>query len=148
MKEFVRNNDNKMYTWETPTEYEWRNAVGKIAVKISQALSTMEEIMKSGNLDYTGIKKVVDDCYKKARYLTPTTMYEDAQKFLLEATKTYVKAMELLVTASGEQNVEGMFKAGRLIQEGNSFTRIVKFRIWDNIESRIQIEKEKKNIDE
>jgi len=126
----------KMFKWETPTEYAWRNETGKIATRISKALYSMEKIVASGSLDYSEVKKEIDNCNKRVKYLVVPSMYEDAHVFLFEAVKAYSRAMEILVIAAKVKDKKAIIKAGRLINEGNSFISITKSRVFESIEAK------------
>jgi hypothetical protein len=124
------------FPWESQCEYDYRKETGEITADIGKAMRSMEEVVKSGNLDYTKIKEVIDKCHKKVKYMVSPSMYDDAHKYLQEATTAYARAMELL--AAKEKDPKGIYKAGRLINEGTCFIKITKSRIFESVEARVK----------
>ncbi len=134
-----------MFPWEKPYEYEYRNETGKLGVRVSEALKSMEQVASSESLDYSNVKAVIDKCNRKARQLVPPEMYEETHAFFLQAISSYAKGMEILEPAAKEKDAKAMMKAGRLINEGNSFIQITKSRIWEAVEERIEKNNRNKN---
>lgn len=128
----------KRFNWETPEQYEYRNFIGKVSAKVSNALRSMEQVASSGTLDYSNIKEVIDRCNRNFKHIVPPGMYEEPHNFFIQALQSYAKGMAVLVPAAKEQDTKGMRKAGRLLSEGNSFVQITKSRMWEAIEAKLE----------
>jgi len=139
--------ENAKYSWESQCEYEYRKETGKIAVEISLALTAIGEVTASKTYDYAEIKEKIDKCYKTVRYMAIPKLYENVHKYLQEALHSYAQALELLVGAAKNTDVEGVHRAGRIIEEGNCFIKITKLRIWMHVEDRIKEDKNVGSID-
>jgi len=73
------------FIWETNAEEVYRNEVGRMASRLSNALKKIESIAQSPVLNFRTVKERIDKSFEIVIQLNPPSMYENVHPYLKEA---------------------------------------------------------------
>jgi hypothetical protein len=133
------------FIWETNAEEVYRNEVGRMASRLSNALKKIESIAQSPVLNFRTVKERIDKSFEIVIQLNPPSMYENVHPYLKEAVMVFKLAADILDSITSKNEGKRIHKAAQLINEGNAFISIVKMRMLRVIAERS--EKEEANRD-
>ena len=132
----MKNEQIKKLEWENENEFNYRKETGEIIFRTGNILKAIGEIAtKKGDL--YSIKEKINKEYNKMRNLIIPNRYHIVHDFLLNCLKSYKRASNILDAGIKENNSALIYKAGRYINEGNSWMEIAKIKIWESIEDAV-----------
>ena len=124
---------------ETGAEREYRAQIVCLSVQIAEALSQFENIAKTKDRDYTGVRDRLESVQKNLNAATVPKMYRNAHKFIVNALESYLTGLNLVITAVEKEDAHGIYRAARYIVEGNNFICIAKNRMYEAVEERLSV---------
>ncbi len=124
------------YEWETTLEQDYRKDLVELSQEIAGALALFEDISKSSDRDYSSLKEVLRKLQRKHQGFAVPSMYEEADSFLAQAIKSYLRGVDIATQAVKVEDSQQLYRAARQIMEGNNFIHIAKNRMWEAVEER------------
>ena len=133
---------DKKYEWETEKEYEYRQITSNLSGNMAQGLDVIVKQSSVKIQNYIQAIKIFKKIIESLKSFEKETekelkLYRFVNMFFLTGVENYLRACELLEVSKsldGNTKINSVYKAQRLINEGNSWIEISKCRIAEAFE--------------